>query len=223
MKAKLSLLILLTVLVSCQSRQQNKSESSTISIKEARALPIGSEATIQGTITVASGAFSSSTPFGYALQDHTGGIYVIDSIPPMEGEFQLGEMVEVTGIIGETNMMLVLQESKASKKGEGNMIRAIDVQTGDVNQSTEGTVVHTSGIIDSLSSDIPYGYKIFINDGSGLLNIFINASTELISDTLQWRISDSISVTGFSAQYDAEYEVEPRIREDLQVFARNRN
>ncbi len=49
----------------------------TISIAEARSLPLGTTVTIDGVVTVPSGAFSSSTfDQGFAIQDRTGGIYV---------------------------------------------------------------------------------------------------------------------------------------------------
>lgn len=153
MKKKLHLYIVLIVLIGCESKQQNKSESvntsNLVSIREVRGLSVGSEVTIQGAISVASGMFSSSTPFGYALQDNTAGIYVIDSISPMEDEFKLGEMVEVTGILEESNKLLVIIEVTALKKGKGKMISAIDVKTGNVKESTEGMILRTSGIIDS--------------------------------------------------------------------------
>jgi len=212
-------------LISCQSKQVNKSEakspSNLISIQQARGLPIGSEVRIQGTISVASGIFASSTPFGYAIQDHTAGIYIIDTISPMQGEFNLGEIVEVSGILDESNNLLVLKERTALKKGKGKMVSGIPVKTGKVNESTEGMIVRTSGTIDSLFSDLPYGYKVYINDGSGLLNVFINTSTGLLSDTTQWNISDRLSISGFSAQYNREYEIEPRTKEDIQVFTTN--
>jgi hypothetical protein len=48
-----------------------------ISIAEARSLPLGTVVTIDGSVTVASGAFSSSTfDQGFAIQDRTDGIYV---------------------------------------------------------------------------------------------------------------------------------------------------
>ena len=51
-----------------------------ISIAQARSLPLGTEVTIDGLVTVASGTFSSSTfDQGFAIQDNTGGIYV--SVP----------------------------------------------------------------------------------------------------------------------------------------------
>src|SRR5215471_13994382 len=49
----------------------------TISIAEARSLPLGTVVTIEGSVTVPSGAFSSSTfDQGFVIQDRTGGIYV---------------------------------------------------------------------------------------------------------------------------------------------------
>src|SRR5262244_1343829 len=49
----------------------------TLSIAAARSLPLGTEVTVDGSVTVPSGAFSSSTfDQGFAMQDHTGGIYV---------------------------------------------------------------------------------------------------------------------------------------------------
>jgi hypothetical protein len=48
-----------------------------LSIAEARSLPLGTVVTVDGSVTVASGTFSSSTfNQGFAIQDYTGGIYV---------------------------------------------------------------------------------------------------------------------------------------------------
>ena len=225
MKVNLFFCVVLMVISGCQSNQQNKLKStdpiSIISISEARKLLPGSVVAIKGTITVASGTFSSSTPYGYALQDSTAGIYIIDSIPPMEGEFKSGEMVMVTGVVEEISNLLAIRETTATKTGTGNVITPIPVNTGNVNESYEGMIVNTSGIIESLRNDLPYGYKIYINDGSGLLNIFVNTSAGFLGDTTQWRVSDSISVIGFSAQYGAEYEVEPVIRQDISVLLKN--
>ena len=49
----------------------------TIPIAEARSLPLGTIVTIDGVVTVPSGAFSSSTfDQGFAIQDRTGGMSV---------------------------------------------------------------------------------------------------------------------------------------------------
>ena len=69
--------------------------ANTINIGDARALPLGSTVTIKGTVTVASGAFVSSTfDQGFALQDKSGGIYV--SLATNLG-LQLRDQAEVTG------------------------------------------------------------------------------------------------------------------------------
>src|SRR5215475_5422928 len=70
------------------------SNPKTISIAEARSLPLGTAVTIDGSVTVPSGAFSSSTfDQGFAIQDRTGGIYV--STPDNLG-FDFKQQVRVT-------------------------------------------------------------------------------------------------------------------------------
>jgi len=72
----------------------------TITIAEARSLPLGTVVTIDGVVTVPSGAFSSSTfDQGFAIQDRTGGIYV--SVPDDLG-LELRQQVRVTGTLADT-------------------------------------------------------------------------------------------------------------------------
>ena len=139
----------------------------------------------------------------------------------MQGEFKLGDLVRLSGIREETNGLIAIREVTATKMGQGDAISPIEVPTGNVGEITEGLLIHTSGIIDSLFDDEPYGYKVFIDDGSGQLNIFVNTSTGLLSDTANWQLSDSLSVTGFSAEYNTDYENCPRIASDIQVFPAN--
>ncbi len=225
MKFNLVISILLIVLGGCKPKQHQKVQpdiqSEVISIDQARTLPIGSKVTVEGTVTVASGIFSSSIPFGYAVQDKTSGIYIVDSIPPMVGEFEMGELVEVTGYLNESNDLLIIREATAVKKGRGYEIEAKTVKTGSVNESNVGTLVHTSGIIDRLVNDHPYGYKVYINDGTGEIDIFVNTSTGFLGDTTNWKIDDSISVTGLSSQYDTIFEVDARIADDIRVISKN--
>ena len=71
-----------------------------ISIAEARSLPLGTVVTIFGSVTLPSGAFSSSTfDQGFAIQDRTGGIYV--STPDNLG-FAPRQQVLVTGTLADT-------------------------------------------------------------------------------------------------------------------------
>src|SRR5689334_20214218 len=66
-----------------------------IDIAAARGLPLGTVVTVEGTVTVPSGAFSSSSfDEGFAIQDHTGGIYV--SVPDDLG-LHVRDRARVTG------------------------------------------------------------------------------------------------------------------------------
>lgn len=211
--------VFLALLAGCRSYRQNHpgtdQNAMVISISSARSMPIGSWVTVQGTVTVASGSFASSSPLGYAIQDRSSGIYIMDSIP---SNFVLGERIEVRGKSQKINGMLALNKRSAIRKGRGVRITPLPIRTGNVNNGTEGLLVHTGGVIDSLKGDLPYGCKLFINDGSGTLTVFINTSTGLLDGKTLWKASDSLSVTGFSAQYNGTFEIEPRSLDDIQVF-----
>jgi hypothetical protein len=77
-----------------------------LSIAEARSLPLGTVVTVDGSVTVASGAFSSSTfNRGFAIQDYTGGIYV--SVADNLG-FALRQQVRVRGQLADSSGLLIL-------------------------------------------------------------------------------------------------------------------
>ena len=96
----------------------NSPNPKTISIAEARSLPLGTVVTVDGSVTVPSGAFSSSTgDQGFAIQDHTGGIYV--SVADNLG-FGLRQQVRVTGELANSFGLLVLinvRDVKAHGRG----------------------------------------------------------------------------------------------------------
>ncbi|HKP82761.1 MAG TPA: hypothetical protein VJT69_12105 [Pyrinomonadaceae bacterium] len=77
----LRILILVTLLVTFIPGpiSSGSPDPKTISIAEARSLPLGTIVTIDGVVTVPSGAFSSSTfDQGFAIQDRTGGIRIVN-------------------------------------------------------------------------------------------------------------------------------------------------
>ena len=62
-------------------------------------------------------------------------------------------------------------------------------------------------------NDLPYGFKLSIDDGTGELVIFVNVQTDI--DLSEFAVGQLVSVTGFSGQFDDHYEVLPRSPEDL--------
>lgn len=190
----------------------------TITIAEARSLPLGTIVTIDGSVTVPSGAFSSSTfDQGFAIQDRTGGIYV--STPDNLG-FGLRQQVRVTGKLADTVLpgLLVLVDVTAVKAhGSGPKVQSLAVETGDVGEDTEGKLVTITGTITQpIINDLPFGFIIFINDGSGEVHSFVCASTGI--DVSGLSPGQTVEITGFSGQFANDFEVDPRIQSDIRVI-----
>src|ERR1041384_2239270 len=165
----------------------------TISIAQARTLPLGTVVTIDGSVTVPSGAFSSSTfDEGFAIQDGTAGIYV--STTDNLG-FAPRQQVRVTGTLADTvlpGLLVLVNVTDATAHGSGPKVNAQPVATGGVNDSTEGSLVRlTATITQPIINDLPFGFIIIVNDGSGEVNVFVCAST-------------GIDVSGLSAGRNSE-------------------
>lgn len=190
----------------------------TIDIAEARALPLGSVVTVKGTVTVAAGAFVSSTfDQGFALQDKSGGLYV--SLVTDVG-LDLRDQAEVTGQLQESFGLLILVPSgpgNVKYKGLGRPVAPEAVDTGSVNEATEGRLVVVEGVISqAVSNDLPFGYTFYVDDGSGEIQIFVSASTGI--DLSGLALGQPVRVIGFSGQFATTYEVQPRVQSDLSVL-----
>jgi len=186
-----------------------------ISIAEARSLPLGTVVTIDGPITVPSGAFSSSTfDQGFAIQDQTGGIYV--SVADNLG-FALRQQVRVTGTLADSVGLLVLIDvTEIKAHGSGPKVQPLPVATGAVGEATEGQLVRITGTISQpIVNDLPFGFVIFINDGSGEVHSFVSASTGI--DVSGLGLGQTIEVTGFSGQFANNFEVDPRTQDDIRI------
>lgn len=209
--------LLLTIVVATTVYSQN-ADPKTITIAEARALPLGTVVTIDGSVTVPSGAFSSSTfDQGFAIQDRTGGIYV--SVPDNLG-LALRQQVRVTGKLADTvlpGLLVLVDVIDVKAHGSGPKVRPLPVATGDVNETTEGKLVTITGTITQpVVNDLPFGFIIFINDGSGEVHSFVCASTGI--DVSGLSPGQTVEITGFSGQFANDFEVDPRTQADIRVL-----
>ena len=189
-----------------------------ISIAEARSLPLGTTVTINGAVTVPSGAFSSSTfDQGFAIQDQTGGIYVSTSD---NLGFAPRQQVRVTGTLADTvlpGLLVLVDVTDVKAHGSGPKVQPLPVATGDVNEATEGKIVRITGTITQpIVNDLPFGFIIVVNDGSGEVNVFVCASTGI--DVSGLSPGQTIEVTGFSGQFADHFEVDPRTQSDIRVL-----
>lgn len=192
-------------------------QARVIDIATARHMPLGSIVTVQGSVTVPSGDFASSFfDEGFAIQDHTGGIYVsmADNL-----HIAFRREARVTGQLADSGGLLVLipaHDSAVHVLGRGDRVRPLFVHTGSIGEATEGSIVVVVGHITHLEDDAPFGQKVFVDDGSGEIRIFLNTGSGISVAGLA--PGQLVSFTGFSGQFE-DYEIDPRFPRDLRVPA----
>ena len=195
------------------------SDDASMSIADARGRATGMVVTVEGHVSVPPGAFVSALgDEGFAVQDDTGGIYVKVDV---KQAFGLGAHVRVTGTLDEQDQLRILKAVPAdiATLSGTKQVAAKAVGTGAVNEAVEGQLIRVSGsITQTFKDDSPYGYKLYVNDGSGEVQVFVHVSAGLDKAMLQaLTAAQRITVTGLAAQYDTTYEVAPRQPSDLTV------
>ena len=194
-------------------------EDAVPSIAQARGQTNGTSAIIEGYVTAPPGAFESAmgNP-GFVLQDDTGGIYVKVAT---RLAFGLGTRVRVLGVLAEEARfrLLVAETSMLQPLAGPRQITPVDVKTGTVGEATEGQLVRVTGrVTRTFEDDAPYGYKLYVNDGSGEVQIFVHLFPGVPTALLKGlTLAQTITVTGVSAQYESTYEVAPRQASDILV------
>jgi DNA/RNA endonuclease YhcR with UshA esterase domain len=202
-----------------QAAYSGPPDPKTISIAKARSLPLGTIVTVDGSVTVPSGAFTSSDILdeGFAIQDKTGGIYINTSLNP---DLTVRQQVRVTGTLADTvlpGLLILVDVTETKVHGKGPKIEPLPVATGDVGEATEGMLVTITGTITQpVENHLPAGFTLFIDDGSGEVDSFVPASTGIDVSNLTPGLT--IEVTGFSGQFGDSYEVNPRFQSDIRVL-----
>jgi hypothetical protein len=188
--------------------------SEAIDIAAARRMPLGSVVTVEGSVTVPSGTFSSSSfDEGFAIQDETGGIYV--SVADNLG-IALRKEVRVTGQLVDSFGLLTLvpaADSDVKVRGRGEPVEPRWVHTGRVGAANQGELVEVIGTITQpIVPDPPFGSKFFVDDGSGQIRVFVNASTGI--DVSRLAAGQLVRVIGFSSAF-VDAEIDPRFAGDI--------
>jgi RecJ-like exonuclease len=180
-------------------------------IAAVRTLAQGTTVTVMGSVTVPSGAFrSSSEDEGFAIADQTGGIWVSVKKNP---NLTVGQIVLITGTLGtRAGKLQIVASSIETLSGS-----ALTVATGQVGRTTLGHLITVVGVVTAagVASDLPYGYKVFLDDGSGAVQVYLNASTNIDPKAPHLKAGQRLRVTGFASQYETTYEIEPRSKHDL--------
>jgi DNA/RNA endonuclease YhcR with UshA esterase domain len=215
-----ALLLLCAPLTGCPAEDPDGMLDARIDIADARALEVDEEATIEGYVTVAPGTFNSAIgDQGFAIQDETGGIYV--SIPDAL-DFEIGEHVRVSGRLAQVAQFTTLiadTDDVEVQTGDTLDVEPLVVATGEVGETNEGELVEVTGMVTQMvMDDSPYGFKVYVDDGSGEIQVFVHIVGGVpVIDLALLSIGEMITTVGLSAQYEATYEVTPRMTDDLQV------
>jgi len=179
-----------------------------VKIAQVRAAAVGSPVTVEGIVSVPSGLIDA----GFAITDGEAGIHVAaDSTT----RFAAGDRVRVTGTRAEVRKMASVSPTRVERLGKGTPPPPKTVRTGEIGEATEGLVVKVSGrALTPIVQDLPYGYKIWVDDGSGRVQLFLAKSGgDFGLDRLL--VNSTITATGISAQYNDVYEVLPVSRADV--------
>ena len=172
-------------------------------ITEVRKLPLNSQATVRGFVTVPTGALTSGKSF--ALQDATGGMYVYRS-KGIGQELAAGDDVCVTGKLTEYHGLLEMQlasPAQVVRLGAGKPPRPQVIEPGKIGEATEGRLVSVTGPVSRLGDR-----RFRVGDAA----IFLEKQAGISAAGLNEGCP--ATVIGLSAAYDSP-QIWPRSQADV--------
>ena len=176
-------------------------------IASARLQAAGTPVIVNGIVTVASATLDE----GFALQDASGGIYVSRTAG---AAVRIGDRVRIDGRIVAPNNQIAIEPADIAAMGTGSIPVPGEIRTGAVGPATEGRLIAVQGkIVGDVVDDQPWGWKVYLDDGSGPLLVFIATKTGF--DTKPLRAGQQLRITGFSGRYEQHTELLPRAPGDI--------
>ena len=185
-----------------------------VPIATARALPDGTEATIEG-VALTGATFSDG---GGYVADTGAGIAVIVT----DATFERGELLRLSGMIDDRFAQRTLRVEAAGIVRLGMAPEPsppIPATTGAVDEAVEGVLVRVAGTIVGPASTLTTGVALDLDDGSGPVRLVVGTSTGI--DTAVWDDGTALELVGVVGQRDATgsgisgYRVQPRDGTDI--------
>jgi hypothetical protein len=208
--------LILAVLAIAAAAAPAYAQERTTSLARAREQGPGAIVLVEGVVSVPPGVFDG----GFAIQDQTGGIWVMPPADPIP--LRLGQRVRVQGTLDEPNGQLSIHAAAIGPLGDRDIPAPRVVRTGALGESEEGWLVRIRGrVTGEVVDDAPWGWKVLVDDGSGPVLVFVDAETNV--DVRPFRPGATVEVTGFAGQYDDHHEVVPRAQVDIRVITGDPN
>jgi len=196
--------------------------------------------TVEGKVSAASGTFNASySDPGFQLHDGTGGIFVLTG---SNLGLERGDRVRVTGTTQCTSATLSLKDTEVSPAPRKDPVVYAPRQIGQLAappvipgdpvvtpnwcdclepfSATQGDTITVRGTaVADLETDSIYGFKLFLDDGTGVAQVFIDADSDVPVDRIRNRLlreGTDLCVTGVVAQFaGVGFELLPRARDDI--------
>ena len=184
-----------------------------VSIATARALPDGTESTIEG-VALTGSDFADGGGF---VADESGGLAVLVS----DGTFARGAHLRVRGAIDDRYAQRTLRAIGADVVVLGTAAdpTPIELATGAVGEDVEGRLVHISGTVLAAPTALSSGLAFDVDDGSGPVRLLVGAATGI--DASAWSAGFEVDAIGVVGQRDssgtgtAGYRLQPRDEGDI--------
>jgi hypothetical protein len=184
-----------------------------VPIATARALPDGSEVTVEGVALTDSGFADGG---GY-LADESGGLAVLVS----DGSFSRGDRLRVSGSIDDRYAQRTLRATANDLVPLGTAAdpAPIGVTTGTVGESVEGRLVRIAGTVLGAPTVLSAGLAFEVDDGSGPVRLLVGTAAGI--DVAAWGAGFALDVIGVVGQRDSSgtgtsgYRVQPRDAADV--------
>lgn len=179
-------------------------------IVEARALPLGTEVIINGTLTV-----SDQLGGPAFIQDKTGGMALFDFQVQQDGAYSIGDSLRVIGSIGAFNQQIqLIKLTSVESFGLANApiapkaisIADISAFEGQLVTIPQASFEETKGLLFPESN-----YKV--SDGTGLLDIRIDGDVNSLVGRV--KPQTAVDITGVVGSFRGTLQLFPRGLEDL--------
>jgi hypothetical protein len=183
------------------------------SIATARALPDGTEVTIEG-VAITGSDFADG---GGHVADDSGGLAVLVS----DGSFGRGDRLRVSGVIDDRYAQRTLRADFADVVvlGAAADPPAMEISTGSVGEGVESRLLRIAGTIVGSPTTLSTGLAFDVDDGSGSVRLLIGSATGI--DVAVWGPGFQVDAIGVVGQRDSSgtgasgYRVQPRDAADI--------
>jgi DNA/RNA endonuclease YhcR with UshA esterase domain len=193
-----------------------------ISIADAKKLALGTEVSIGGTVSVASGTFRSSfSDEGFQIEDKTSGMYVRIKT---DLHLAIGQRVRLTGMLTETALKFQIVETDESGvkviSGTGHL-KPIKLSTGAISERIIGKLIKIVGTVTKPVDEVaPYGFRVSVNDGTGEVIAYVSTSTTI--SPKEFMPGQNVQLVGVAGKFNEHYQIYPRSPADIRLIGKLR-